>query len=187
MANSEGINWKPTNPKDVVGVRKVPFSCLPCGPLAEAAIGMQEGAMKYGRHNYRDEGVLASTYYDAVYRHMMDWWEGEDIDPGSGLAHVTKAITSLLVLRDAQMNGKCVDDRPIRMTNKNWLEDLNQRSSALVDKYTNPKMPYLHKPVAVLKKKENHLAVDKSLHNMWEDLIDRDTEVFPVDKDDAGR
>ena len=138
MANSEGTNWKPTNPKDVVGVRKVPFSCLPCGPLAEAAIGMQEGAMKYGRHNYRDEGVLASTYYDAVYRHMMDWWEGEDIDPDSGLNHITKAMASLVVLRDGMICNKWIDDRP-PVAPEGFFQNLDKLAAEIVDRYPDAK------------------------------------------------
>lgn len=155
-------SWKPTNPKDVVGVRKAPFSCIPWGPVGEVAVGMQEGAMKYGRHNYRNEGVAASTYFDATMRHLVAWWEGEDIDPDSGLSHVAKAVTSLLVLRDAQMNGKCRDDRPIRMTNQKWLTELNEQSSDLVDKYPDPKDPYTHTPITKEPRKINQLELDLS-------------------------
>lgn len=38
--------------------------------------------------------------------------EGEDIDEESGLSHITKAITSLVVLRDAMIQGTLEDDRP---------------------------------------------------------------------------
>ena len=50
----------------------------------------------------------------AAMRHLMSWWEGEDTDPDSGMSHVTKAITSLVVLRDAMIQGMCTDDRPPR-------------------------------------------------------------------------
>lgn len=106
---------KPSNPKDVLGIRKVPMSTVPANVLAEIAVGMLEGAVKYGRHNYRGVGVRASVYYDAAMRHLIAWWEGEDIDtdPGSArLHHVTKAITSLIVLRDAMMQEMLDDDRP---------------------------------------------------------------------------
>lgn len=103
---------KPTNPKDAIGIQKAPFSVLPTPVLVEAALGLAEGALKYGRHNYRAIGVRNSVYYDATLRHLMAWWEGEDIDPESGLPHLAKAISSLMVLRDAQIHGKCTDDRP---------------------------------------------------------------------------
>jgi hypothetical protein len=105
---------KPTNPKDAVGVKKVPYSTVPGNVITEVAAAMAEGALKYGRHNYRGVGVRASVYYDATLRHLISWWEGEDIDPDSGLSHITKAITSMVVLRDAMLQGKCEDDRPPR-------------------------------------------------------------------------
>ena len=137
---------KDTNPKDAIGVRKTSFSCLPLLPLAEAAVGMHEGAFKYGKHNYRKAGIRASVYFDAVVRHIFQWWEGEDIDPDSGVSHVTKAITTLLVLRDGMMNNLWSDDRPLQSSNKTWLIDCNAKTAELVIKYPNPKAPFLQKP-----------------------------------------
>src|ERR1035438_3531894 len=82
---------KDSNPKDSIGIKKVALSCVSAPVLMEMALGMQEGAMKYGRHNYRVIGVRASVYYDATMRHLMAYWEGEDIDPDSGLSHLSKA------------------------------------------------------------------------------------------------
>ena len=103
---------KDTNPKDAVGIGKIPYSTVPASVMAEVGVGMLEGACKYGRHNYRVTGVRASVYYDAAQRHMTDWWEGQDIDPDSQLSHITKAICSLVVLRDAMIQSKFNDDRP---------------------------------------------------------------------------
>lgn len=103
---------KDTNPKDAVGIKKPPMSTVPNLVLQELGVAMLEGARKYGRHNYRDSAVRASVYYDALMRHAMTWWEGEDIDPDSGLSHITKAIATLTVLRDGMISGKWVDDRP---------------------------------------------------------------------------
>src|SRR5258705_4867467 len=103
---------KDSNPKDAIGTRKVPFSTIPAQPLAELGLAMLEGALKYRRHNYRIAGVRASVYYDAMMRHITAWWEGEDIDPKSGLPHVIKAMACLVVLRDAAINNKLNDDRP---------------------------------------------------------------------------
>lgn len=103
---------KDTNPKDEIGVLKAPMSTVPAPVLAELGVAMLEGALKYGRHNYRAGGVRASVYYDATLRHLMAWWEGENIDEQSGISHVTKAIASLVVLRDAMMFGSMADDRP---------------------------------------------------------------------------
>lgn len=132
---------KDSNPKDAVGIKKVGLSVLPIRVLYDAAIGMLEGALKYGRHNYRVIGVRASVYYDAAKRHLDDWFEGEDIDPASQLNHVTKAITSLMVLRDAMIQGNWVDDRPPRAAS-GWMEDLNAKAAALIEKYPDPVPAY---------------------------------------------
>ncbi|MCK1741362.1 hypothetical protein IVA80_10920 [Bradyrhizobium sp. 139] len=133
---------KPSNPKDAFGIRKVPVSPIPAPVLGEVGLAMMEGALKYGRHNYRVIGVRASVYYDAVMsRHMPAWWEGQDNDPDSGLSHVTKAIASLVVLRDAMMRGNWEDDRPPRSDDK-WIEELNAKAVALLEKYPDPKKPY---------------------------------------------
>ncbi len=83
---------KDGNPKTSVGSRKFSLSVMSSAVTAEIAVGMLEGARKYGRHNWRDEGAMASVYWDAACRHLIKWWEGEDIDPDSGLPHVVKAI-----------------------------------------------------------------------------------------------
>lgn len=127
---------KLTNPKDLVGVSKVPASCVSQLVMMEVGLGMQEGALKYGRHNYRVTGVRASVYYDAARRHIDAYWEGQDIDPDSGLHHIAKAITSLIVLRDAMLQGLCTDDRPPQNVNlEAFLEVLNAKSAKLRETY----------------------------------------------------
>lgn len=133
---------KPSNPKDAVGIKKAGLSVLPTRVLYEVALGMLEGALKYGRHNYRVIGVRASVYYDATKRHLDSFWEGEDIDPASQLNHITKAISSLIVLRDAMIRDNWVDDRPPR-SNDGWIEDLNVKAAALIDKFPNPVPAYV--------------------------------------------
>lgn len=133
---------KPTNPKDSVGIRKVPMSCVSSPVVLEMALGMMEGARKYGRHNWRPGGALASVYYDATMRHLMAWWEGEDIDPVSGISHISKAMSSLHVLRDAMINENWTDDRPPLIPNKEWVEELNQKASDIIDKFPNAKQAF---------------------------------------------
>ncbi len=127
---------KLTNPKDAVGVRKLAFSVLPWRVLYRVALAMMEGALKYGRHNYRAAGVRASVYFDAVVgRHLSSWWEGQDIDPDSGLHHVDKAIAGLMVLRDSMLAGNFTDDRP-PSTFDDWKE-LNQHAARLMDAHAD--------------------------------------------------
>lgn len=128
-------NTKPSNPKDIVGVRKAPMSTVSGPVLAEIGVGMLEGAAKYGRHNYRIVGVRSSVYYDATMRHLLSWWEGEDIDPESGMPHVAKAITSLVVLRDAQIQGTVTDDRP--PSSAEFYSALNNRAGEIIDRHAD--------------------------------------------------
>lgn len=138
------MNTKPTNPKDSVGIKKVPLSTVPAPVMMEVGLAMLEGARKYGRHNYREAGVRASVYYDALMRHMMDWWEGEDIDPDSGLSHVTKAIATLTVLRDSMIRRNWEDDRPLRVSS-GWLQELNKKAGEIIEKYPDPKPAFTQK------------------------------------------
>lgn len=126
---------KPTNPKDAIGVRKAPLSTVPMNVVAEVGVAMLEGAAKYGRHNYRGVGVRASVYFDATMRHLIDWWEGNDFDADSGMSHITKAIASLTVLRDAQMQNLCEDDRP--PVSAEFLARLNAAAGAILDKHAD--------------------------------------------------
>ena len=138
MKRIEGT--KPSNPKDVVGSGKAPISTLPWRVLAWVGLAMLEGALKYGRHNYRAAGVRASVYIDAVInRHLGPWWEGEDIDEDSGLSHIDKAIAGLMVLRDSMLQGNLEDDRP--MKGGMDLKELNAHAARIHEKYKNAEPP----------------------------------------------
>jgi len=128
---------KDSNPKDAVGTKKAPMSTVSAPVMMEVGVAMLEGALKYGRHNYRAIGVRASVYYDALQRHIMSWWEGEDVDEESGLSHVTKAIACMMVLRDAMIRDKVVDDRPPGTAE--FVRCLNNRAANLIEQYPNPK------------------------------------------------
>ena len=128
---------KPTNPKDAIGIRKAPLSTVPLGVVVEVGVGMLEGAAKYGRHNYRCAGIRESVYFDATMRHLISYWEGEDLDPDSGLSHITKALCSLVVWRDAQMQGMATDDRPPRSAA--FYAAMNAAAAAVLDKHADKK------------------------------------------------
>jgi hypothetical protein len=122
---------KQTNPKDLVGSRKVPLSTLPWRVLWRVGLAMLEGMVKYGRHNYRVAGVRASVYFDGLQRHVGDWWEGTDTDPDSGFHHIDKAIATLIVMRDSMLQGNFVDDRPPRA--REDFAKLNAEAARIVD------------------------------------------------------
>ena len=137
---------KPSNPKDSVGIKKVPFSTVPAEVIAEIGLAMLEGARKYGRHNYRIIGVRASVYYDAALRHLTSWFEGQDIDPDSGLSHITKALACLTVLRDSMIIDNWVDDRPPAL-DENWIKELNSIAEEIIERYPDAKEAYTNNSV----------------------------------------
>ena len=128
-------NVKHTNPKDSLAINKAPLSTLPTGPMYEVALAMLEGARKYGRHNYRIMGVKASVYYDGAMGHLTAWWEGEDIDPDSGIHHLGKAMACLAVVRDGQMMENWIDDRPPKYPNGDELMRNNPAVTTILEKY----------------------------------------------------
>lgn len=131
MPNEYAI--KESNPKDAIGANKAKLSVIPAGVLFDLGNAMVEGMAKYGRHNYRAIGVRSSVYYDAAMGHLMDWWEGQDIDAESGLSHITKAMASLTVLRDAMLQDKLHDDRPPR--SKVYKSDFSPMTAAIIERH----------------------------------------------------
>jgi hypothetical protein len=102
---------KLTNPKDFVGSDKLPLHLWPETATAMGCLGLLEGALKYGRSNWRKSGVRYSIYIDALRRHINALFEGEDIDPDSGAPHLSHALACLAIIVDAQAAGNLVDDR----------------------------------------------------------------------------
>jgi hypothetical protein len=108
------------NPKDVVGRTKPGVSTFPMTALFEGAAATDHGAGKYGPYNWRDDPIEAKEYLNAAMRHVAAWWEGQDLDPESGLPHLAHAIAGLAILRDAQIQGTCIDNRP-KASRPGWL------------------------------------------------------------------
>jgi hypothetical protein len=136
---------KPTNPKDALGIKKAPTHLIPTGPLYEVGLAMLEGGRKYGAHNYRAVGTRATVYYNAIRRHIDAWLEGEDIDPDSGIHHLMKAAACCFVMRDSQLMGNDVDDRPIQYPGKLDLNELNKQTEVIINKYPDCVDPFTQK------------------------------------------
>jgi hypothetical protein len=100
-----------TNPKDAIGRKKPGMSKLPLGPLFAAGEVMKLGANKYGPYNWRGADVSASVYFDAIMRHLYQWWEGEDYDAESGQSHLAHIIANCALVMDAESRDRLVNDR----------------------------------------------------------------------------
>ncbi len=105
-------NTKLSNPKDEIGSDKLPTHLVPSTIQSYAALAFLEGALKYGSHNWRAAGVRASIYKSALDRHVSKWWNGEDVDPKTGVPHLASALACIGIILDARELGKFTDDRP---------------------------------------------------------------------------
>ena len=103
---------KTVNPKEAAGAKKPAiYSVFPRWIVLVVGRVMSVGAAKYGKFNYRESSIAASTYEDAIERHAALWFDGEDNDPETGVSHLGSVIASCVLLMDAQATGKLDDDR----------------------------------------------------------------------------
>lgn len=103
---------KVSNPKDDMAGSRLPLDLVPDTMSAYAALGFLEGALKYGRYNWRICGVRASVYRAAMQRHIDKWWNGENVDAKTGVPHLASVLASVGIILDAGLCGKLEDDRP---------------------------------------------------------------------------
>lgn len=101
-----------TNPKDLIGSKKVPVHLVPPASVIYQAAAMADGARKYGPYNWRKNKVMASIYVDACLRHLYAWLDGEEVAADSGVPHIGHALSCLGILADAKETGNLADDRP---------------------------------------------------------------------------
>lgn len=133
------MTTKPTNPKDAIGSDKVPIHLWPKTATVWGTLGLLDGALKYGRANWRAVGIRASIYYDAIDRHMSAWFEGEDIDPDSGLPHLAHALAGLAIIVDAIAADRFRDDRQYRGGYRSLIDTIEPEVVRLKEKHAKHK------------------------------------------------
>jgi len=136
-------NVKSTNPKDGIGLTKAALSVVPLPPMFEMALAMMEGALKYGRHNYREAGIRYSVYFDAMIRHLTLWFEGQERAEDSGVHHLGHVMACCAIALDDILSTEPqgIDDRPPVTYAPDWLAQFNARVAELKARYPNPKPP----------------------------------------------
>lgn len=111
------------NPKTRFGVAKPSVTLIPGPALIHCALAFRDGATKYGPANWRVDPVTASTYTDAAFRHLLDYWDGEDRASDSKVLHLAHAMACLAILIDAQEQGTLKDDRPTKGMTPRVIEE----------------------------------------------------------------
>lgn len=103
------------NPKTRIGKTKPSLvSVIPTASFLHLGQVMQLGANKYGPFNWRVKPVPADVYVDAAMRHLLSWFDGEDVDEESGMSHLAHMMACGAILIDAMENGMLNDNRPVR-------------------------------------------------------------------------
>lgn len=102
-----------TNPKDLLGIKKVQLNLVPPSSIIYQALAMEDGAKKYGPYNWRENKVIASIYVAAAMRHLQQWYDGEELAADSQKPHLAHALACLGIIVDAKETGNLVDDRPL--------------------------------------------------------------------------
>lgn len=103
---------KTSNPKDILGSRRVSLTKIPPIALIHVADAMMDGATKYDPYNWRAKDITLLGYIDAAFRHILAYMEGENQASDSGAHHLGHAMATLAILLDAEAHGNLIDDRP---------------------------------------------------------------------------
>lgn len=97
---------------------KLPLHLLPFDALCGVAEILDLGAKKYAARNW-EKGLAWDRVYSAALRHLFSWFQGEDIDPETGLSHMDHALCGLLFLSAFIKRGAGEDNRPSRLAVRN--------------------------------------------------------------------
>ena len=100
------------NPKTALGEAKPKMSHTPTESIRLLGQVHSMGAAKYGAFNWREKTVSSTVYYDAAMRHLMAYFDGQDIDDESGLPHLAHVMACCSILLDASNGNTLNDNRP---------------------------------------------------------------------------
>jgi hypothetical protein len=92
------------------GVKPENYALIPVEPLAELARHYNEGAKKYASHQWR-LGYEWSKSFNALTRHLNQFWDGEDIDPETGSKHMVAVAWHAFALIEFMNKFPGFDDR----------------------------------------------------------------------------
>lgn len=104
------------NPKTILGQAKPRMSDTPTQSVRMLGQVHTMGAEKYGAFNWREHNVSSTVYYDAAMRHLMAYFDGENLDAESGLPHLAHVMACASILIDADHHGSLNDNRPLTTT-----------------------------------------------------------------------
>lgn len=125
------MSTKDTNPKDAIGCKKLPMDLVPTTGIEEESLAFLEGALKYGKFNWRISGVSASIYIAAIKRHLAKFENGEDRARDTDVHHLASIRACCNIILDAALNGMLNDDRPPVSDNSRRIDELTENVTHL--------------------------------------------------------
>lgn len=100
------------NPKMKYGDLKDSVFYIPMWTMLVLARILKIGALKYGFRNWRAQPIKVSTYYNAMFRHMVQYFDLlEDVDEETKESHLYSVMANCIILLDAERNRTLIDDR----------------------------------------------------------------------------
>jgi hypothetical protein len=85
---------------------KPDYSLIPHKAELEVVKALTFGAKKYDRENWRNVPDYYNRYYAAARRHLSAVRMGEDLDPETGLHHLSHAICCLYFLLELEIEKR---------------------------------------------------------------------------------
>lgn len=108
---ADNVQAATTNLKNIAAIGKPTISDVPPIGLFSMGAAMSDGAKKYGRFNWRTTEVTSSVFFDAMMRHLLAWYMGEDHAQDSSVHHLGHLQAGAAIVLDAELYGVLRDDR----------------------------------------------------------------------------
>lgn len=93
---------------------KAPMHLVPTDAIRGMAAVLKIGMEKYAERNW-EKGAYYSVPYASLMRHLMSFWEGENLDSESGRPHLEHVLTNAAFLLRYYNEFPEYDDRPRRL------------------------------------------------------------------------
>jgi len=119
-----GSNLPDANLKTIAAIGKPTFHAVPVIGYVALGQAMQNGEDKYERFNWRTAGSTSSVFFDAMLRHLLDWYCGEDHAADSKIHHLAHLMAGSTILLDSELHGKLNDDRDRREDSGKLIADI---------------------------------------------------------------
>jgi ribosomal protein L7/L12 len=126
---------KPSNPKEAFGDSRVPMDLAPDTAIAWMNMAFLEGALKYGKYNWRVCGVKVSTYIRAMRRHISKYSNGQNRDKKTNIHELASVMACCAILLDSEIKGNLVDDRQPKLDMAGLFDELEKVVAHLKEEF----------------------------------------------------